>query len=193
MTSELGVLQPSFTRRNEEARFYCTGKPCKYGHYANRYVCNNECVECRNEKNKLNKDKQDKWAQENRERRNAVSRYLYHTNIEKQRERTRKKYADNPEKINATNDNWRQRNKERLRSYWAKRRAAKLQRTPSWADMKAISDFYEKCPDGYHVDHIIPLQGKTVCGLHVLENLQYLPAKENLRKFNRLEKQYVYS
>jgi hypothetical protein len=68
----------------------------------------------------------------------------------------------------------------------AKRKAAKLQRTPAWADLDAIRDFYENRPEGHHVDHIVPLQGgDQVSGLHVLENLQYLPAKENLSKSNK--------
>jgi len=184
---------PAFNRISADKRFYCTGKPCKYGHYADRYVCNNECVQCRADKNKLNKDAQTKWAQDNRERKNAVSRHLYHSDADAQRARTRQKYIDNPSKVNATNDNWRKRNRKRITSYYAAHRAAKKQRTPSWADMEAIKAFYSKCPDGYHVDHIIPLNGKTVCGLHVLNNLQYLPASENQRKFNRLEGQYVYS
>lgn len=69
-----------------------------------------------------------------------------------------------------------------------KRHAQKLKAIPKWADLKAIREFYKKCPEGYHVDHIVPLQGKTVSGFHVLENLQYLPAKENLSKGNKLSR-----
>lgn len=61
----------------------------------------------------------------------------------------------------------------------------RAKRVPKWLtrqDKKAISIFYANCPLGYHVDHIIPLQGKEISGLHVLSNLQYLPAEENLKK-----------
>jgi hypothetical protein len=57
--------------------------------------------------------------------------------------------------------------------------------TPAWANLYEIEQFYNNCPEGFHVDHIIPLAGKLVCGLHVLTNLQYLPAKENLTKSNK--------
>lgn len=69
----------------------------------------------------------------------------------------------------------------------AARRSAKLQRTPAWSDLKAIKEFYDLCPAGYHVDHIIPLQGRLASGLHVLENLQYLPASENCAKGNKFD------
>lgn len=68
-----------------------------------------------------------------------------------------------------------------------KYKSAKIQRTPGWSELELITEFYKQCPKGCHVDHIIPLQGKIVCGLHVLENLQYLPARENESKNNKFE------
>lgn len=67
----------------------------------------------------------------------------------------------------------------------AKYNAAKLQRTPPWANLDKIKEIYDNCPEGYHVDHIVPLQGGLVSGLHVETNLQYLPAIENIKKGNK--------
>jgi 5-methylcytosine-specific restriction endonuclease McrA len=69
----------------------------------------------------------------------------------------------------------------------ASRRATKLNATPIWVNRNQLKQVYEDCPENYHVDHIIPLQGKNVCGLHVPWNLQYLTPKQNLSKGNRLE------
>lgn len=66
----------------------------------------------------------------------------------------------------------------------SKRNKARIkERTPKF-DQNGIDAFYRNCPPGYHVDHIIPLNWVLVSGLHVLSNLQYLPAKDNLRKNN---------
>lgn len=82
------------------------------------------------------------------------------------------------------------RNPNLFRHSCAKRRAQKLQATPPWADEEAIKQVYFNCPEGYHVDHIIPLKGKEVCGLHTPENLQYLTMEENLSKNNQLMEEF---
>ena len=80
---------------------------------------------------------------------------------------------------------WQQNNKDKTRLKSANERAIRLQRFPTWADKELIKAFYLNCPAGYHVDHIIPLRGKEVSGLHVIENLQYLLATKNMSKGNR--------
>jgi hypothetical protein len=91
----------------------------------------------------------------------------------------------NPERKKANNAAWVKANPGKHRARSAKRNAAKLQRTPKWSDLKAIQQFYINCPKGYEVDHIVPLQGKNVSGLHVPWNLQYLTKSENCSKGNR--------
>ncbi len=58
-------------------------------------------------------------------------------------------------------------------------------RIPGWADKEKIIDIYLKCPVDMQVDHIIPLQGGLVSGLHVENNLQYLSIKDNAIKSNK--------
>ena len=82
---------------------------------------------------------------------------------------------------------WERENPNKVRAKKARRKASKIQRTPAWADLEKIKEIYMNCPEGHHVDHIIPLQGETVSGLHVETNLQYLTAEENLRKGNKFK------
>jgi hypothetical protein len=111
--------------------------------------------------------------------------------------------ARNKEKVRAYQKQWRIENKERYdasRRRWVrnnlkrvlvetrKYQAAKLKRKPKWLtkdQMDAIQTLYERCPNGFEVDHIVPLQGKSVSGLHVPWNLQYLRRSQNRRKANK--------
>lgn len=102
-------------------------------------------------------------------------------------------YLNNRDKITATQVIYRANNPEKECARSARRRAAKLQATPAWSDQKKIVEIYllsdmltalHGVP--YHVDHIYPLRGKTVCGLHVHQNLQVLPSNVNQSKSNKV-------
>lgn len=74
----------------------------------------------------------------------------------------------------------------------ARRRATKLRATPGWANSRAIGLWYagaktmtQLAGSPYHVDHIVPLRSKLVCGLHVEHNMQLLTQAENSSKHNR--------
>ncbi len=94
------------------------------------------------------------------------------------------------------NENYRKNNREYFANQQAKRRAAKLNATLTWLtkqDLIEIEDVYYQSQEytrllneEYQVDHIVPLQGKNVCGLHVPWNLQILTTTENIKKSNRL-------
>ena len=78
--------------------------------------------------------------------------------------------------------------------YAHERRKAKRQRTPVWADRSAIRIFYIEARNltlqtgvKHHVDHIIPLRGKHVSGLHIESNLQVIPATANIKKRNHFD------
>lgn len=67
------------------------------------------------------------------------------------------------------------------------RRARMFNACPDWVDKSALREIYKTCPDGYHVDHDIPLAHPLVCGLHVPANLKVLPARENQIKSNKFD------
>lgn len=88
-------------------------------------------------------------------------------------------------------------NPHRLRARNAKYKCAKIQRTQKWfkdyyaEDVKAIYKFAETLKDftglDWHVDHIVPLQGELVSGLHVPWNLRVILAEDNIRKSNKFD------
>jgi 5-methylcytosine-specific restriction endonuclease McrA len=73
--------------------------------------------------------------------------------------------------------------RKKVREVSANYRAKVRNQTPADANRKAIKEFYDNCPPGYEVDHIIPI---SKGGQHTLENLQYLTIQENRQKSNKL-------
>jgi hypothetical protein len=109
-----------------------------------------------------------------------------HMKPEKQKEYTEnwRNKANNRELSRQSTRTWRRNNLPYDAFRAATYRAEKAKRTPSWSDLPKIKALYLGCPIGFHVDHVIPLRGKLVSGLHVENNLQYLPAQHNLSKRN---------
>ena len=97
----------------------------------------------------------------------------------------------NKERITFLLRSWAQRNKAKVAAYTAHRSAATIRATPRWADEHSISSAYEvaavlsRSGVQFEVDHIVPLRGKSVCGLHTQDNLQVIPARQNRAKGNR--------
>ena len=132
------------------------------------------------------------YYQENREELAAKKAKYKKENREAEAARNAEWYQDNREEQAAYHAEWRQENPDKCRAIAAKRRAAKLQRTPAWVDFEAIEAIYTEARrlealDGItrHVDHHFPLQGALVSGLHIASNLQILTAEENLSKSNK--------
>lgn len=80
---------------------------------------------------------------------------------------------------------WKKNNWPYYKAYLTNQKKHIKRATPPWVDKEELIRIYQNCPKGYHVDHIQPLHGKISSGLHVPWNLQYLLAKENLKKSNK--------
>lgn len=164
---------------------YFTGIPCKYGHVAQRYTRNCDCVVCN--KNKCYQN----FLRNPEKYRQRVKEYNS-KNKEAHRKRSSEYYWDNKEKVAEYYKKWRINNRDVIRLHSAKYRASLLQASVEWADEEAINLIYktanylqEKTGIPMDVDHIVPLQGKNVCGLHVENNLRCVPRSLNASKGNR--------
>ena len=182
---------------------YFTGKPCKNGHVSARTIARN-CIACLAANNqkwyRANREKADqrhqKWHDDHPGSRAAFVRESRLKHLEKRREEGRlaqeRRRKENPEREREIYKRAYRNNPKRVLLNNIVRSKRVRQATPSWADLDAIRSFAAACPPGLHVDHIVPIKGKNVCGLHVLWNLQYLTSAENLTKGNRLSSQIIF-
>ena len=154
---------------------YFTGKPCKHGHIARRRVNDRNCAGC----DKLHKDL---FRVRHPEQSREIKKAGYYKYRDKHLAKRKRYVENNRAKVNALAKAYKIRKKNRI---------------PIWVDkehMWLIKEVYELAQlrskhFGYswHVDHIIPLQGELVSGLHVIENLRVIPAVENIKKKNKFE------
>lgn len=200
-----------FSRRGDGYAYYC--KPCHKAyakaHYAGHYrqIALQKTKEWREKNRERRLETYRRYYELNKER-------LIRESVERRRNnpkwgkevwtRWRMKNLDharaieaayrerNREICNARIREWKAKNKARLAEYSRRRQAAQLGATPKWANIEAIRAFYVEAErrrletgQDWHVDHIVPLISKEVCGLHCEANLQILPGKENLSKNNR--------
>lgn len=141
-----------------------------------------KCLENKKDYYKRNESKIIKYRKKYREK-----------NLEKIKAKSREYYKENRAKCLKNKKEYNKKNREERTALNAKRRANKYNATPKWSEKSKIRKLYKKAKwlsklTGltYHVDHVIPLQGKNVCGLHVWNNLQILEESLNCKKGNKL-------
>lgn len=152
-----------------------------------------QCRPCLQAKALLKRDEklayQREWRAKNPD---AFARWR-EENIDRVRENWTRWSAENKARRAASYAAWARKNRDRVNALDAKRNAAKAKATPSWADPAAIRAIYREAARltqetgvRHEVDHIYPLRGRMVCGLHCEANLQVLTKAENQRKYNRM-------
>jgi hypothetical protein len=161
-------------------------KPCEYARVAEWRGNNPERVRYLNTK----------WRAENPDQFKHHLQKHYQKYAARECAKRSVRYEKNKEKILAQCKAYQHNNPAYRNKKNATRRAAYVLALPKWLtpiQQAQIDEFYEiaraktmQTGELYHVDHIIPLRGKTACGLHVPWNMQVLEGRENNRKFNKV-------
>lgn len=186
---------------------YVPETPCHKGHRLRNIY--GTCTACRRDRERtryyadttVTKDKVAAKYRKNAEAIKEKRRAAYAANREKEKEAAKHRSAEwrannpNHDGIKKAKKKWKQANTAKVLAATIKRRAAKIRRTPAWLsvdDFWLIEQAYELAAMrtklfgfSWHVDHVIPLQGRLVSGLHVPENLQVIPGVLNMTKANK--------
>ena len=188
---------------------YVPEAPCARGHLL-RSTSGGSCIECRRSAEKARYYKYPEKAQARTKKKyhahaevlRAKRRDAYTKNREVEKAIAKVRSSEwrlkNPEHAGAkaAKAKYKAENPAKTSAATAKRRTAKMHRTPAWLpsdDLWLIEQAYELAAlrtkmfgFSWHVDHVIPLQGKTVSGLHVPTNLQVIPWLDNVKKANKV-------
>lgn len=184
-------------------KHYFTGALCLRGHLDERKTDRKYCLTC-----KLEKDREKNARPDVKAKRAAYDRDRWENDRDYLVEKNRRYYRENADAVNAQKRTYSARNREHLaaaqrawvienrhvvRHLNASRKKRIRLATPPWVDHAAIRVVYAEAErltietgTVHHVDHIVPITGEAVCGLHVPWNLRPLPWRDNLSKKNKL-------
>jgi len=181
---------------------YLTGKPCKHGHFSARYTNGAKCIECvviqSTEWQAKNPKKyfasMQKWVENNRELHGTQVKRWQNANKDKVRKDAKAWALANPEKVKAKALRYIRKHPDAYTAKAVASVAKRAKRVPQWLtpdDRWMMREAYNLAKLRtkmfgfvWEVDHIIPLRGKLVSGLHVPTNLQVIPKAENRSKRN---------
>jgi 5-methylcytosine-specific restriction endonuclease McrA len=176
------------------AKYYFTGEPCKHGHIAPRKT-KGACVEClKVEWEKGNQTRAEYFRQYNQSEAGQKAKREYY---ERNKGAVVARAQARPDAAkNAYKQKYKEANPDMYRELVSLRRRRFRQATPKWLTAEQRMEIRLKYRLAielsratgirHAVDHIVPLQGEEVCGLHVPWNLQVIPQEENLKKSNKL-------
>jgi len=157
--------------KEQQSMFYFTGLLCPNGHISKRYTKTSNCVACHSlyYKEPKEKIKQKEYREKTKEQKAAYDKIFSQKNADYR---------------NSLKSNNRAKRKQRIVGWDKELTEFIAKESYSLATLR-----YKHTGIKWHVDHVIPLCGKDVCGLHVWNNLAVIPALENLRKGNRINKE----
>jgi 5-methylcytosine-specific restriction endonuclease McrA len=176
------------------AKYYFTGEPCKHGHIAPRKT-KGACVDClKVEWSQAAETRAEYFREYNRK--DAVRDKKHDWYLEN-REQVIQTAATRPAAVLREYRNaWKEANKVQVRADTKARRRKHRDATPNWLTRRQKSEIRQlyqiaitmtqTTGEQYVVDHIVPLRGEEVCGLHVPWNLRVITQEENLKKSNKL-------
>lgn len=176
------------------ASHYFTGEPCKHGHVAPRKT-KGACTECLKVEWQANADTRAGYFRKYNKDENVKDRK--HAWYLENREQVIKAAATRPAaQLREYRNTWKENNKLQVRADTKARRRKHRDATPKWLSRKQKSEIRQlyqiaitmtqTTGEQYVVDHIVPLRGESVCGLHVPWNLRVITQDENLKKSNKL-------